>query len=113
MKQKDKCIEYLVAAHEMDDDHHVGHGDQPSRLPQCYEDVVVDGVAECPVANERDGEVTERYDDVGDDDAPPHGFLGRLLGSGRNGGLDLQDHVVASVGEGDVSQCAQEVEDGA
>ena len=74
----------------MDDDHHVGCGDEPPRPVQGDEDVLIDVVAEGPVADERDGEVAGGDDDVGDDDALPHGLLGRLPRRGRDGGLDLK-----------------------
>lgn len=52
---------YLVAADDVDDDEHVGGGDEPSRLLEGDEDVVVDGVAEDVVADEGDGEVRSRW----------------------------------------------------
>ena len=94
----------------MDDDEDVGHGDEPAWLLEGDEDVVVDGVAEDVVADEGDGEVADGDDDVGEDDALPHGLLGGLLRRRRDGGLDLQHHVVAGVGEGHVAQRAEEVE---
>jgi len=94
----------------VDHDEDVGHGDEPAWLLKCDEDVVVDGVAEDVVADERDGEVADGDDDVGEDDALPHGLLGRLVGRGRDGGLDVQHHVVARVRERHIPQRAQEVE---
>jgi hypothetical protein len=108
MKRVDAA--YLVAANDVDDDHHVGERDEPPGPAERDEDVVLDAVAERPVADERDGEVAERDDDVGDDDALPHGLLGRLLGSRRDGGLDLQHHVVPRVRERHVAQRAEEAE---
>jgi hypothetical protein len=101
---------YLVAADDVDDDEDVGHGDEPAGLLEGDEDVVVDGVAEDVVADEGDGEVADGDDEVGEDDALPHGLLGGLVRGGRDGGLDLQHHVVAGVGERDVAQRAEEVE---
>lgn len=94
----------------MDDDHHVCERDEPFGPGERDEDVVVDVVAERPVSDERHGEVAERDDDVGDDDALPHRLLGRLLRRRRDGRLDLQHHVVPRVRERDVAQRAEEAE---
>jgi hypothetical protein len=101
---------HLVAANDVDDDHHVGGGDEPPWPVQGDEDVLIDAVAEGLVADERDGEVAGGDDDVGDDDALPHGLLGQLPRRGRDGGLDLQHHVVPGVRERHLAQRAQEAE---
>lgn len=96
----------------MDDDHHVSGGNEPPGLLQCDENVVSNAVAEGPVADQCDGEVANGNDDVGNEDALPHRFLGWLLRRGGDGGLDLQDDVVAGVSERYVSQSSEEAEDG-
>ena len=101
---------HLVAADDVDDDHHVGGGDEPARPVEGDEDVLVDVFAEGPVADERDGQVARGDDDVGDDDALPHGLLGRLPRRRRDGRLDLQHHVVPGVRERHVPQRTQEAE---
>jgi hypothetical protein len=94
----------------MNNDHHVGEGDEPLGFAEADEDVVVDLVAEGPVADERGREVARGDDGVGDDGALPHGLLGRPLRRGRDGGLDLQHHVVPRVRERHVPQRAEEAE---
>jgi hypothetical protein len=64
------------------------------------EDVGRDGVAEGVVPGEGDCEVAERDDGVVCYHHPlPHGFFRRLLGRGRDGGLDLKHHVMSGVRE--------------
>jgi len=94
----------------MDDDHEVGGGDEPPRLVEGDEHVGVHGAAEGVVPAEGDGEVAERDDGVGHDDAAPHGLLGRLLRRGRDGGLDFQHHVVRRVRERHGAQRAEHAE---
>ena len=101
---------YLVTTKEMDDDHHVGDGDEPPWFLEGDEDVVMDFFAERPVPDERGREVARRDDDVGDDDALPHGLLGRLVRRRRDGGLDLQHHVVPRVRERHVPERPEEAE---
>jgi hypothetical protein len=43
---------YLVAANDMNDDHHVGEGDEPLGFPEADEDVVINLVAKRPVSDE-------------------------------------------------------------
>ena len=81
----------------MDDDHHVGGGDQPRRALQRDEDVVANVAPKGPAPEERDGEVAGGSDEVCGDDALPHGRPGRLGWRGRDGGLDLQHHAVPRV----------------
>jgi hypothetical protein len=102
--------EHLVAADDVDGHHEVGRRDEPPRLLQADEHVGVHRVTEGVVAGEGDGEVAERDDGVGHHHPAPHGLLGRLLRGGRDGGLDLQHHVVAGVGERDGAQRVEHAE---
>ena len=43
---------YLVAANDMDDDHHVGEGDEPLGPGERDEDVAVNSFAKGPVTDE-------------------------------------------------------------
>jgi hypothetical protein len=110
IRAREVIWDHLVAADDVHDDEDVGGGDEPAWLLEGDEDVVVDGVAEDVVADERHGEVADGNDEVGEDDALPHGLLGRLVWRGRDGGLDLQHHVVPRVRERHVPERAQEVE---
>jgi len=101
---------HLVAADDVDDDHEVGGGDEPPRLVEGDEHVGLHGVPEGVVPGEGDAEVAERDDGVGHHDAEPHGLLGRLLRGGRDGGLDLQHHVVTRVRERHGSQPVEHAE---
>jgi len=101
MDEKVKCM-YLVTANDMDDDKHVGEGNEPLRLGERHEDVLIDTTAKGPVPNECDGEVADRDNDVGDEGTLPHGLLRWLLRRGRDGSLDLQHHVVPRIRERDV-----------
>ena len=103
-------LNYLIASDDMDDDHHVGRGDEPGRPLQRDEDVVADVAPEGPVSEERDGEVAGGGDEVRGDGALPHGRPGRLGGRRRDGGLDLQHHAVPRVRERHLPQRAEHPE---
>ena len=66
---------YLVATDDVDDDEHVGHGNEPSGLAEGHEDVVFNGVSKDVVADECDREVAHCHNDIGHDATLPHGSL--------------------------------------
>lgn len=73
----------------MDDDEHVSGCNEPGRLLEREKNVVFDRVTEHPIADDGNGEVAEGDDDVGNNDASPHGAFGWLVRSGRDCGLNL------------------------
>jgi len=101
---------YLIASNDMDNDEHVSHGDKPSRLLKRQKNVIGNLVAKNPVSDQGDGEVAKSDDNVGNDDTLPHWTLGGLLRGGRDGGLDFENHIVASVGKSHVPKGCEEPE---
>lgn len=87
----------------MDENEYVRQGDEPSWLLQGYEDVIFDAVPKYPVPEQCNGEVADGHDDVGKDYSFPHGVLGGLFRSWRDGGLDLQHHIVTCIGKSNVA----------
>lgn len=95
----------------MNDDKHVGRGNEPGRLLQGNEDVTINRVSKHPVPNEGDREIADGHNDVCNHNSSPHRHFGWLLRRGWNGCLDLQHYIVPSIGEGHSSQSTEEVED--
>jgi len=93
----------LVASYDMDDDKHVSSYYEPSGFVEGDEDVVFNGIAKDPIANESNREVTEGHNRVCDQNSPPHGTLWGLLWGGRDGCLNLQHHIVSSIGKSHVT----------
>nr|GMD38537.1 hypothetical protein CK203_077047 [Ipomoea batatas] len=100
----------MVASNDVDDNKHVSSSDEPSRFLEGNEDVILNRVSKHPVSDDGHRKVAQKNDGVGHPNSLHHGFVGRLLRRGRDGGLNLQHHVVAGVGERHVSQRAEELE---
>nr|GMD30151.1 hypothetical protein CK203_077047 [Ipomoea batatas] len=100
----------MVASNDVDDNKHVSSSDEPSGFLEGNEDVILNRVSKHPVSDDGHRKVAQKNDGVGHPNSLHHGFVGRLLRRGRDGGLNLQHHVVAGVGERHVSQGAEELE---
>nr|GMD33568.1 hypothetical protein CK203_077047 [Ipomoea batatas] len=100
----------MVASNDVDDNKHVSSSDEPSGFLEGNEDVILNRVSKHPVSDDGHRKVAQKHDGVGHPNSLHHGFVGRLLRRGRDGGLNLQHHVVAGVGERHVSQGAEELE---
>lgn len=103
-------LHYLIATDDVDNNKEVSNGNEPPRLLQGYEDIVLNFVSKNQVTNEGNGEVAQGHNSIGNQDTFPHGLLGGLFGCGRDCCLDLQNHIVACKGKGHISQRTQEVE---
>ena len=101
----------LVASNNMDDNKQVGCCYKPAGFLQCDKDIVSNAVPKHPVSNQSDREVAQGNNNISKNHSFPHGSLGRLLRSGGNCCLDLQHHIVTSIGKCYVTQGAKEVED--
>lgn len=100
----------MVTPKDMDHHHEVGDGDEPMWMVKRHEYIASNVSSKRPVPDQSDGEVAEGGDEVGGYGSPPHGDLGRFGLRCGDGGLDLQDDAVASVGEGYLAQCAKNIE---
>lgn len=100
---------HLIASDNMNENKHIGGCNEPRRLLEGHQNVVVDFVSKYIVPEKRNREVTYEDHEIGYNDPLPHGHLGGLFGRGRDGRLNLQHHVVASEGERHVPQRIEEV----
>lgn len=108
-----RCLKmtwYLIASDDVDDDHHISHGDQPTWLWKSEEYVIIHSVPESPITDESDGEVTESHHNVCEDHTFPHRLLRRFLRRRRYGGLNFENNIMAGVSKCDITQCAEESE---
>lgn len=93
----------------MDQDKHVSRGNEPPRLLEGKQYIVIDRVPEHVITRERNGEITNRDDNIRENHPLPHRLLRRLLRSGRNRSLDLQHDVVPGVSKRDISKGIKEI----
>ena len=102
---------HLVASNNMDDNKQVGCYYKPTGFLQCDKDTVSNAVPKHPVSNQSNREVAQGNNNIRKNHSFPHRSLGRLLRCGRNCCLDLQHHIVTSIGKCYIPQGAKEVED--
>lgn len=101
---------YLVTSNDMNNHKHVSNCNKPDGLLKWHEDIILNSISKHPITNQGNRKIAQGYHDICDDYAFPHGFLGGLFGCGRYGCLDLQDHIMPSIGKSYITQCWKEVE---
>lgn len=100
---------YLVASDNVNEDEHVRRCNEPRRLLERHQNIVVDFVAKYVIPNKCNREIAYRHHNIGEDHPLPHRLLRWLLRRRRDCCLNLEHHVVAGEGERDVPQCIKEV----
>ncbi|RVW35361.1 hypothetical protein CK203_077047 [Vitis vinifera] len=78
---------------------------------QCDEDIISNAVPKHSVSNQSNREVVQGNNNISKNHPFPHGSLGRLPRGGRNCCMDLQHHIVTSIGKCYITQGAKEGED--
>ena len=101
----------MVASNNMDDNKHVGCCYKPTWFLQCDEDIISNAVPKHSVSNQSNREVAQGNNNISKNHPFPHGSLGRLPRGGRNCCMDLQHHIVTSIGKCYITQGAKEGED--
>lgn len=94
----------------MNKNHEIGCSNEPRRPFEADEHVVRDVLSEGPVADKGHRKITNGVDEISPNGAPPHGNPGWLVRGGRNRGLNLQNHRMASVRRRDYAQRVEHAE---
>nr|GLL29757.1 exocyst complex component EXO70B1-like isoform X2 [Ipomoea trifida] len=87
----------LIAADDVDDHHEVSSCNEPKRLLQSDQNIIVHLVPEGPVPHQGHRKVAYGVDKIRPQRPLPHGNLGGLLRGGWNGGLNFKNHRVSRV----------------
>lgn len=77
--KKQKCRTNLITSNNMNNHKHVGCYDEPCRLLQGDQDVVLDFIAKSIISDEGHREIAQSDDCIGNDYPSPHKLLGWLV----------------------------------
>ena len=95
---------HLVAADDMDDNHKVSRGNEPSWSFKIQKNIVFNILSKCPISDQSHRKIANGVDKIRSDDAFPHRNSRGLLRCWRYGGLNLESDGVSCECEGDLPQ---------
>nr|GMC95307.1 hypothetical protein CK203_077047 [Ipomoea batatas] len=92
------CIN-LITSDDMNNYKHVGHGNEPSRVFQGDKNVILHGIPKHPIPNKGNREITQSNHNISHNNPSPHRSFRRPLRGRRNSSLNLQHHIMPSIGK--------------